>query len=87
MALPNTHYGAEKIGALLSGRPRLFFDGIGGISMNALAHISHLQGFDVSGYDRTPSRAIFTTVTRSSIRWRWERTIPNTTMPSPTGSR
>lgn len=55
MALPNTHYGAEKIGALLSGRPRLFFDGIGGISMNALAHISHLQGFDVSGYDRTPS--------------------------------
>ena len=55
MALPNTHYGAEKIGALLSGRSRLFFDGIGGISMNALAHISHLQGFDVSGYDRTPS--------------------------------
>lgn len=55
MALPNTHYGAEKIGALLSNRARLFFDGIGGISMHALAHISLLQGFDVSGYDRTPS--------------------------------
>lgn len=55
MALPNTHYGAEAIAEKLKERRRLFFDGIGGISMNALAHISHLQGFDVSGYDRTPT--------------------------------
>lgn len=53
MALPNTHFGAEKIGEMLSGAHHLFFDGIGGISMNALAHISHLLGYTVSGYDRT----------------------------------
>ncbi len=53
MALPNTHFGAERIGEMLSDAHKLFFDGIGGISMNALAHISHLQGYTVSGYDRT----------------------------------
>lgn len=55
MALPNTHMGPEAIGALLDGKKNLFFDGIGGISMNALAHISALRGHHVSGYDRTPS--------------------------------
>jgi len=55
MALPNTHFGAEKIAALLDGKKNLFFAGIGGVSMNALAHISHLRGYRVSGYDRTPS--------------------------------
>jgi len=57
MALPNTHLGATYIQKLLDGDTpkKLFFDGIGGISMNALAHISHLRGHIVSGYDRTPS--------------------------------
>lgn len=56
MALPNTHLGPDRIASLLDdGRKNLFFDGIGGVSMNALAHISHLRGHRVSGYDRSPS--------------------------------
>ncbi len=55
MSLPNTHYGAKEIASILDGKKNLFFAGIGGISMNSLAHISHLRGFHVSGYDRTPS--------------------------------
>lgn len=55
MALPNTHMGPEAIGVLLDGKKNLFFDGIGGISMNSLAHISALRGHHVSGYDRSPS--------------------------------
>jgi len=56
MALPNTHLGPDRIASLLdSGSKNLFFDGIGGVSMNALAHISHLRGHRVSGYDRAPS--------------------------------
>ena len=55
MALPNTHLGAEGIASLLEGKKNLFFAGIGGVSMNALAHISHLRGYRVSGYDRTPT--------------------------------
>ncbi len=55
MSLPNTHFGAETIKRLLEGKTNLFFDGIGGVSMNSLAHISHLCGYRVSGYDRTPS--------------------------------
>ena len=55
MALPNTHHGAEYISSLLSGKKNLFFAGIGGVSMNSLAKISHLRGHKVSGYDRSPS--------------------------------
>ncbi len=60
MALPNTHHGAHEISMILEnakkkGCTKLFFDGIGGISMNSLAHISYLRGWQVSGYDRTPS--------------------------------
>ena len=56
MALPNTHFGAEKISQILEGSPKqIFFCGIGGVSMCSLAHISHLRGHSVSGYDRTPS--------------------------------
>ena len=35
---------------------RVYFIGIGGIGMSALARICHKQGLDVSGYDLTPSR-------------------------------
>ena len=55
MSLPNTHYGPEAISVILKGKKNLFFDGIGGVSMSALAHVSHLRGYKVSGYDRTPS--------------------------------
>ena len=57
MSLPNTHFGAEKIKDLVEGGKRkLFFVGIGGISMCSLAFISKLRGHDVSGYDRTPTK-------------------------------
>ncbi len=55
MALPNTHLGAAAIDKLLDGKKNLFFSGIGGVSMNSLAKISHLRGHTVSGYDRSPS--------------------------------
>jgi len=55
MALPNTHFGAESISALLDSPKKIFFAGIGGVSMNSLAHISKLRGHTVCGYDRTPS--------------------------------
>lgn len=56
MALPNTHFGAEYIDDLLKdGSKKLFFAGIGGVSMCSLAYISKLRGHLVTGYDRTPS--------------------------------
>lgn len=56
MAIPNTHFGKDYIGELLTGKKKLFFAGIGGVSMCSLAHISMLRGHEVSGYDRTPSK-------------------------------
>lgn len=53
MSLDNTHFGAEEIGKLLTTPKKLFFDGIGGVSMCSLARISQLRGHTVSGYDRT----------------------------------
>ena len=53
MSLDNTHFGAEKIAKILNGKKKLFFDGIGGVSMCSLARISQLRGHEVSGYDRT----------------------------------
>jgi UDP-N-acetylmuramate--alanine ligase len=37
------------------GMKRIYFLGIGGIGMSALARYYHSQGAEVSGYDRTPS--------------------------------
>lgn len=56
MALPNTHFGAEYIGSLFREKRNVFFDGIGGISMCSLAHITKRRGNEVSGYDRTPTK-------------------------------
>ncbi len=53
MATPNTHFGAEKIGEMLSSCNSIFFIGIGGVNMSSLAHISHLRGYRVGGSDRT----------------------------------
>ncbi len=55
MALENTHYGAAEIARMLEGTNKLFFAGIGGVSMCSLARISHLRGYEVSGYDRAAS--------------------------------
>ncbi len=57
LALPNTHYGAEKIKEIIGTTPKkLFFIGIGGVSMCSLAYISKLRGHKVEGYDRTCSK-------------------------------
>lgn len=54
MALPNTHLGYDGIRSLMGdGRKNIFFDGIGGISMNSLAQVCAMRGHRVSGYDRT----------------------------------
>lgn len=53
MALENTHFGAEAIASMLNGVEKLYFCGIGGVSMCSLARISHLRGYSVSGYDRS----------------------------------
>ena len=52
LSLENTHLGAEGIAEALRGRTRLFFIGIGGISMSSLAQMSLLEGFAVGGSDR-----------------------------------
>ena len=53
MALENTHYGFVRIGEMLQNCKSIFFIGIGGISMSALAQISHASGFAVGGSDRS----------------------------------
>ncbi|MBE6600257.1 MAG: UDP-N-acetylmuramate--L-alanine ligase [Ruminococcaceae bacterium] len=56
MSIVNTHFGAEGIDRLLCGCKKIFFIGIGGVSMSSLAHISRLRGFSVEGSDRSPSK-------------------------------
>ena len=53
MALENTHYGHERIGEMLKDCHSIFFIGIGGISMSALAQISLSLGYEVGGSDRS----------------------------------
>ena len=55
MSVQNTRLGAEKIASLLKESKKIFFVGIGGISMSSLAHISHEQGYEVGGSDRSES--------------------------------
>ena len=52
MALENTHYGYARIGEMLKNCNSIFFVGIGGISMSALAQISLSLGYAVGGSDR-----------------------------------
>ncbi len=52
LSLENTHLGAAGIAAALRDKSRLFFIGIGGISMSSLAQMSLLEGFAVGGSDR-----------------------------------
>lgn len=54
MALNNTHFGYEEINKIIGNAPKkIFFLGIGGISMNSLAKVCALRGHTVAGYDRT----------------------------------
>lgn len=60
MSVENTHYGAERIEQMLQGCRSLFFIGIGGISMSALARLSLHEGFAVGGSDRNETALIQT---------------------------
>ena len=53
MSVNNTHYGARRIGEILSGIRSIYFIGIGGINMSSLAHLSHIRGYRVGGSDQT----------------------------------
>ena len=52
MSVENTHIGARGIAEAMKGVRKIFFIGIGGISMSALARISLLRGYGVGGSDR-----------------------------------
>ncbi len=66
MSIVNTHFGTELIGEMLADCKKIFFIGIGGVSMSSLAHISRLRGFSVAGSDRTES-AITKKLTENGI--------------------
>ena len=51
MAIPNTGQTAAEISALLRGKKRIWFIGIGGVHMSALARLSRDLGFEVAGSD------------------------------------
>ncbi len=53
MSVENTHHGADAIAAALKDCKSIFFIGIGGISMSALARLSLHHGYRVGGSDRT----------------------------------
>ncbi|MBQ7346738.1 MAG: UDP-N-acetylmuramate--L-alanine ligase [Clostridia bacterium] len=53
MSVENTHYGAVAIAEALRNCRSIFFIGIGGISMSALAELSAHNGLTVGGSDRT----------------------------------
>ncbi|MBR7032970.1 MAG: UDP-N-acetylmuramate--L-alanine ligase [Clostridia bacterium] len=56
MALDNTHFGYEKINEAIGSSPKkIFFAGVGGVSMSSLAKVCVLRGHDVTGYDRNES--------------------------------
>lgn len=52
MSIENTHCGADHIGMSLRSCRSVFFIGIGGISMSALARLTLGQGYRVGGSDR-----------------------------------
>ena len=52
MAIENTHFGSDKINSILKKSKKIFFIGIGGVSMSSLAHITARNGFEVAGSDR-----------------------------------
>ena len=55
MSVRNTHYGAAEIARAMQSCHSVFFIGIGGISMAALAELSLSRGLRTGGSDRTQS--------------------------------
>lgn len=55
MALENTHYGAKEIERLLQDTEGIWFLGVGGVSMSALAEMTLQRGYRVGGSDRADS--------------------------------
>ena len=60
MALPNTNFGADKIRVFLRSAGGVWFLGIGGVSMAALARATLFAGYRVGGDDRIDSARIGT---------------------------
>ncbi len=55
MTLYNTGLGAHAVNTLLTGRKKLYFIGIGGVQMRALATLSRSRGYEVAGCDDAPA--------------------------------
>lgn len=55
MSIVNTHFGAARIGEMLYACKKIFFIGVGGVSMSSLAQMTKMRGFDVAGSDRNKS--------------------------------
>ncbi len=55
MSVENTHDGPIAIAQAIQACKSIFFIGIGGISMSALARFAQSEGFSVGGSDRGPS--------------------------------
>ena len=55
MALSNTCFSNQEINNLLKKATRIFFIGIGGVSMSTLATYMHFKGYKIYGYDRERS--------------------------------
>lgn len=58
MSLPNTRFGAKGISRLLTGKKRLWFIGIGGVHMSAMALFAASRGFAVAGSDRSCGESV-----------------------------
>ncbi len=67
MAIENTHFGSDKINSILKKSRKIFFIGIGGVSMSSLAHITARGGFEVAGSDRNET-AITKKLTDAGIK-------------------
>ena len=53
MSLENTKHSPDELAAILAGVTHLWFIGIGGVHMSALALLARARGFHVAGSDRT----------------------------------
>ena len=55
MALLNTDLSHQEIKETLKKCKRIFFIGIGGVSMSTIATYMHFKGYQIFGYDRERS--------------------------------
>ena len=55
MSLENSHYSVKELDTIFENSKKIFFVGIGGISMSALAEYCIYRGKEVYGYDRERS--------------------------------